>query len=120
MGNSGGLPCGSGGGRCCGSPHVTSSAATDEPPADLVGDGKLATSEGSSPGDGVPGAPIAPRFRLEQRQHALCAGRCPRREDPPVAFAQRLRRAHVRHLRNCVAPRRTLGPSVLLSGIQGE
>jgi hypothetical protein len=121
MGNSRGLPRGSGGGRCCGSPHVTSSAATDEPPAELVGDGKLATSEGSCPGDGVPGAPIARCLRLEQRQHAFCAGRCPRRDDPSVAFAQRLRRAHVAHLRNCVAPRSNPRPeSVLLSGIQGE
>jgi hypothetical protein len=57
------------------------------------------------PGDGVLGAPIAGRLRLEQCQHVLCAGRCPRRHDPPVAFAQRLRRAHVRQLRNCVVPR---------------
>ena len=91
MGNSRGLPCGSGGGRCCGSPHVTSSAATDEPPADFVGDGKLATSEGSCPGDGVPGAPIARRFRLEQSEHPLCAIRRPRCDDPPIGLAQRLR-----------------------------
>jgi hypothetical protein len=57
-----------------------------------------------------PGGADRPALPPRKRQHALCAGRCPRRDDPPVAFAQRLRRAHVRHLRNCVAPRRTLGP----------
>jgi len=94
MGNGRGLPRGSGGCRGGGSPHVTSSATTDEPPADLLGDIKLATGEGSRPGDCVPGAAILWSFRLEQPQHPLGAVRRPRRDGPPVALAQRLRRTH--------------------------
>jgi hypothetical protein len=79
------LPRGSGG---CGrgrSPHVTSGAASDEPPADLVGDIELATSESSRPRDGVPGAAILWSLRLEQPQHPFSAVRRPRRDDSPVA-----------------------------------
>ncbi len=106
MGNGSGLSRGSGGCDSGGSPHVTSGAATDEPAADLLGDIKLATSEGSRPGDCVPGAAILWSLRLEQRQHPLGAVRRPRRDDPPVAFAQRLRRAH----RNILAAHQTGGP----------
>ncbi len=56
MGNTSGPPRGSGGCRCCGSGHVTSGAATDKSAADLLGDIKLATSEGSRPGDRGHGA----------------------------------------------------------------
>jgi hypothetical protein len=65
VGNGRGLPRGSGGcgsGRCL---HVTSGAGTDEPPADLRGDIKLTTSEGSRPRDCVPGAAILWSLRLE-------------------------------------------------------
>jgi hypothetical protein len=37
MGNGGGLAGRSGGGRCCGSFHVTSGATTDKSAADLFG-----------------------------------------------------------------------------------
>jgi hypothetical protein len=85
-----GLPRGSGG--CGREPSLTSGAATDEPPADLLGDVKLATSESSRPGDGVVGAAIVWSLRLEQPQHPLSAVRRSRRDDSPVAYAQRLRR----------------------------
>ena len=94
VGDGRGLPRasgGSGGGR---SLHVTSGAAADESSADLAGDIELATRKGSRPSDCIPGAGVVWSFRLEQPQHPLGAGRGPRRDDPPVAFAQRLRRAH--------------------------
>lgn len=94
MGNSRGLPRGSGGCRCYGSVHVTSGAATDKSATDLLGDIKLTASEGSCPGDRVTGPAILWSFRLEQPQHPLCAVRCPHRDDPPIDFAQRLRRPH--------------------------
>jgi hypothetical protein len=94
VGDGRGLPRGSGGRGSGGSVHLTSGAATDEPPADLFGDMELATSERPRPGDCVPGAAVLWSFRLEQAQHALSAVRRPRRDHPPVAFAQRLRRAH--------------------------
>ena len=94
VGHGGSLPRRSGGCDSGGSPHVTSGAAADEPSADLLGDIKLATSEGSRPGDCVPGSPILRRLRLEQPQHPLSAVRRPRRDDPSVAQAQCLRRAY--------------------------
>jgi DNA invertase Pin-like site-specific DNA recombinase len=100
MGNACGLPCGSGGGRCRGNLHVTSSATTGKSAADLFGDAKLATSEGPRPGDRVTRAAVLRSFGLEQPQHPLCAIRCPHRDDPSVDFAQRLRRTHT-----CILPR---------------
>jgi hypothetical protein len=94
MGNRRRLPGGSGGCRRGRSPHVTSGAATDEPPADLLHDIKLPTSEGARPANRLPGAAILWSFRLEHPQHPLSAVRRPRRDDPPVALAQRLRRTH--------------------------
>jgi hypothetical protein len=63
--NGRGLTRGSGGcgrGRIL---YVTCGAASDEPPADLRGDIKFATSESSRAGDGVPGAAILWSLRLE-------------------------------------------------------
>ena len=94
VGNARGLPSGTSGRRCCGSSHVTSGAIADESTADLLGDVKLATSEGPRPGDCLTRAGVARSFRLEQGQHALCAVRRPDRDDPPVCFAQRLWRSH--------------------------
>jgi hypothetical protein len=99
VGNGHGLTGGSRGCGSGGSAHVTSGAATDEPPADLLGDVKLATSEGPRSGDCRARAAILWSFRLEQPQHSLSAVRRPRRDDPPVAFAQRLPRAHEHHPR---------------------
>ena len=91
------LPCGPGGGCCRGCTHVTSGATTDEAAADLLGH-DVATSKGSRPRDRVPGAAILGSFGLEQPQHPLRAVCCPDRDDPPIAFAQRLRRARKRIL----------------------
>jgi len=104
VGNGHGLTRGSGGCGSGGSPHVTSGPTTNEAPADLLGDIKLATSEGSRPGDCLAGAAILWSFGLEQPQHSLSAVRRPRRDDPPVAFAQRLPRAHKQHPRNAHHP----------------
>jgi hypothetical protein len=94
VGDGRGLPRGSGGSGGGRRLHVTSGATTDESPADLPGDVELATREGSRPGDRNPGPGVVWSFRLEQPEHPLGAVRRPRRHDPPVAFAQRLRRAH--------------------------
>ena len=83
-----------GGGHCCGSADLTSGAAILETTADLLRDVKLATSEGSRPGDRLTGPAIPRSFRLEQSQHPLSAVRRPHSDDPPVSFAQRLGRAH--------------------------
>jgi hypothetical protein len=87
MGNSGGLAGRSGGRRRCGSFHVTSSATSDKPAADLFDNAKLATSEGPRPGDRVAGAAIPWSFGLEQPQNPFRAVRFPRRDDAPVGFA---------------------------------
>jgi hypothetical protein len=97
MGNGGGLASRSGGGRRCGSLHVTSGAGRGKSAADLFGDAKLATSKGPRPGDRVTGAAIPRNFRLEQSQHPFGAIGRPHRDDPPVSFAQRLRRPHDSH-----------------------
>jgi hypothetical protein len=106
VGNGRGLPRGSGGCRSGGRPHVTSGAATTEPSADLLGDIKLATSKGSRPLDCVPRAPILWSCRLEQAEHPPSAVRRPRRDDPPIAFAQRLPRAHFTRERTIAASAR--------------
>jgi hypothetical protein len=93
-----GLPRGSGGGRCCGSLHVTGGASSDKSAADLFGDAQLATSEGPRPGDRLTRAAIPRSFRFEQSQHPLRAVRPPHRDGPPVSFAQRLRRTHTQIL----------------------
>ena len=94
VGDGRGLSRGSGGCGSGGSRHVTRGAATDEAPADLLGDIALAPSEGSRPRDRVPRAAILWTFRFEQPQHPLGAVRRPRGNGAPVAFAQRLRRTH--------------------------
>jgi hypothetical protein len=94
VGNGRGLARGSGGCGSGGIPHLARGSATDEPATDLLGDIELATSEDSRPGDCFPRAAILWSLRLEQPQHPLGAVRRPRRDDPPVTFAQRLRRAH--------------------------
>jgi hypothetical protein len=82
------LPCGTGGGRCRGSAHVTSGATTNKSAADLFDDIKLTKRESPRPRDRVTGAAVLPSFRLEQPQYPLGAVRRPHRDDPPVAFAQ--------------------------------
>jgi hypothetical protein len=87
-------PGGPGGSHRCGSAHVTSGSAADETPTDLPGDAQLATGKRACPGDGVAGAAVPRSFGLEQSEHSLRAIRRPHRDDPPVGFAQRLRRPH--------------------------
>ncbi|MBV8919547.1 MAG: hypothetical protein JOZ76_15885 [Bradyrhizobium sp.] len=67
---------------------------TDKTAADLVDDAKLTTCERPGPGDGIPRAAIIGSCGLEQSQHPLRAVSSPRRDDPPIGFAQRLRRTH--------------------------
>jgi hypothetical protein len=96
MGNSRGLPRGSGRRGCRWSVHVTSGAATSKSAAYLLRDIKLTTSEGACPGDGISGADVPWSFGFEQFQHPFCAVRRPCRDDPPVGFAECLRRTHTR------------------------
>ena len=79
---------------------------SDETPAGLC-DAKLATSKARNRAM-ASGAAIPRSFRLEQSQHPLRAVRRPHRHDPPVSFAQCLRRTHTQIL----APRSVVGPSM--------
>ena len=88
-----GLPGRSGGGHRRGSAHLTSGGVSDDT-SPRLSDAKLATSKGPQPGESITGAAIPRSFRLEQSQHPLRAVRRPHRDDPPVSFAQRLRRTH--------------------------
>ena len=90
-----GLSGRSGCGRCCRSAQLTSGARIFKTAADRFRNVKLATSEGSRPRNGLSGTAIPRSLCLEQSQHPLRAGRRPHSDDPPVSFAQRLRRAHV-------------------------
>jgi hypothetical protein len=94
MGNARGLPRGPGGGRRCGSLHVSSGATSVKPPADHFGHPQPATSERPRPGDRVARAAVPGSLSLEQPQHPFRAVRCPQRHDPSVGFTQRLGRAH--------------------------
>jgi hypothetical protein len=87
MGNSGGLAGRTGGGRRCGTFHLTSGATGNKSAADRFGNAKLATSEGPRPGDRVARAAIPWSFRLEQPQDTFRAVRRPRCDDAPVSFA---------------------------------
>jgi hypothetical protein len=66
----------------------------DEPAPDLFSDVELAMSERPGPGDGISRAAVPGGFCLEQSQHPLRTVRGPRRDDPPIGFAQRLWRRH--------------------------
>ena len=70
---------------------------SDETAAGLL-DAELATSKGPQPGDGITGAVILWSFCLEQSQHPLRTVRRPHGDDPPVSFAQCLRRTHTQIL----------------------
>jgi hypothetical protein len=76
------------------SAHFTRSATPGEPAADLSGNAKLATGEPASARDRIAGTAVIWSFRLEQPEHAFRAVRCPRRDDPTLGCAQRLRRTH--------------------------
>jgi hypothetical protein len=88
----------SGSGRGCRSAHLTSGASILKASADFLGDVKLAMSKSPRPGDRLTGPAIGRRLRLEQSQHPLRTVRRPQRDDPPVGFAQRLRRTHMQSL----------------------
>jgi hypothetical protein len=83
-------------GGCCRrwSGNRARGGASDEATPDLWRDIELATGEGARSGDGFAGTAITWSFRFEQPEHALCAVGRPLRDDPPVGFAQCLRRAH--------------------------
>src|SRR5262245_37628239 len=103
MGNARGLPRGSRGGRRCRRLDVAGGATSDEPAADPYGDAKFATSESPCPDDRVTRAAIAWSFGLEQPQDPLRTVRRPHRDDPPIGFAQRLRRNHAHQTRRSYA-----------------
>jgi hypothetical protein len=92
-------------GRC----ELARSGPADEAAADLLCDAELATGKGACPCDRITGTAIPQGFCLEQSQHPLRAIRCPPRDDPPVSFAQRLRRSHTR-----ILPLGSLLPLVLV------
>jgi hypothetical protein len=94
MGDARGLSGGPGCGRGGGNLRVTSGASANKSAPDLFSDTNVAISEGSRPSDCVPRAAIIGSFRLEQFQHPLRTVGCPRRDHPPVGFAECLRRAH--------------------------
>ncbi len=112
MGNARSLPRGTSGGRCRGSGHIAGSAISDKSTLDLLGDVKLTTGEGPRPCDCLTRACIGRSFRLEQPQHALCTVCCPHRDDPPVGFAQRLRRPHTLILPRISLPAERLSVSI--------
>ena len=92
-----GLPGRSGGGYRGRSAHLTSGCVSDESPPGLR-DAKLAAGKRPKPVDGIARAAIPRSFHLEQSDHPLRAVRRPRGDDPPVGFAQRLRRPHAQIL----------------------
>jgi hypothetical protein len=89
-----GLSGRSGGGRCRGIADLASGTPILKTAADLFRDAKLATGKGSRASDRLSGAAIPWGFRLEQSQHPPRAVRRPSRHDPPIGFAERLRRSH--------------------------
>ena len=66
----------------------TSGAMSYETAPDLSRDVELAAGKGACSRDGVTRAAVPGSVRLEQGQHVLRAVRRPRRDDPPVSFAQ--------------------------------
>lgn len=69
-------------------------AGTGETAADLFGDVKLSTREGSGSGDRVMRAAIARSFCLKEREYTFGAISRPCRHGPSFGFAQCLRRTH--------------------------
>jgi hypothetical protein len=74
--------------------HFASGTAALEPMPDLRGDIEFAAGESSGPSDGFAGTAVPRSFGLEQPQGALGTHGCPGSHDPPVSFAERLRRSH--------------------------
>ncbi len=96
----------SGGGRGRGGTHLAGGSSIYKATADPLRDAKLATGESAGPGDCITRPAIPRGFRLEQSEYPLRAVRRPSRDDPPVSFAQRLRRPHAPILPRVL----TLGP----------
>jgi hypothetical protein len=92
MGHGRGLAGRSGSGYRVGSHHLARSGSAKETAPNLPCDAELATGKGACACDRITGAAIPWSFGLEQTQHPLRTIRCPRRDDPPVSFAQRLGR----------------------------
>lgn len=89
-----GLSGRSSGRRGCRSAYLARRDATCEAAADSLSDVKLAACKSPRAGKQITRTAIAWSGRLEDRQHPLCAVRRPRRDGPPVGFAECLRRAH--------------------------
>ena len=89
-----GLPCRFS--RCDrrGATYLTGGGTPDETPTDLFCDAELTASKGARPSDRITRSSVGRSLRLEQSQHPLRAIGRPRRNDSPIDFAQRLRRAH--------------------------
>ena len=68
--------------------------ATNESETDPLRDRKLAVGESARPGDQITGSAITGSFGLEEPEYMLCAVRRPRRDDPPIGFAECLRGTH--------------------------
>ena len=89
-----GLPSRPSGRGRCRRPHFALRDATNEAATNSLCDAELATREIPRPGNQFTRAAIPWGHRLEDRQHVLCAICRPRRDGPPVGFAECLRRAH--------------------------
>jgi hypothetical protein len=66
----------------------------DEAATDALCDVKFTACESPRPVDQISRAAVPWRCRLEDSQYVLCAIRRPRRDSPPVGFAERLWGAH--------------------------
>jgi hypothetical protein len=98
VGHGGGLPGRSSGRSSSGTAHLASRTTVLESVADFLGDVELTASESPRPDDRIARAAVLRSLRLEQSQHPLRAVRRPRRDDPPVSLAQRLRGTHTQIL----------------------
>jgi len=84
----------SGGSHGCGGVSLLCWDATLEAATDPLGGAHIATCECPCPGYQFTRTSIAWSGRLEDVQHVLGAVRRPRRQRPPIGFAQRLRGRH--------------------------
>src|SRR5690606_19659529 len=88
------LPGGSRGRGCRPALHLVGAHAAGEPAADLLGRVEFAATEGSGPGDELPGAIVAGRLGLEQPEDALGAVGRPHGDPAPIVLAQSLGGPH--------------------------
>lgn len=91
-------------GRGCVWAQISSGASRNEPAANLLGDIELAARERSRSSNGVASTAVFGSFRFDETQHPLRTIGRPPGHDPPLGFAQRLRRQHAANV-----PRRARG-----------